>query len=162
MLLPPLTAVTINWEHEKWKAHRQNRAPWALLREEVNGKKYSPNNTNIYFCWSIQGISCVVLPSAILIDLSFLNVHRKVAWVQIICIRRISINSTACESFHRIPKWFGLEGTTKLISFHPSPWAGVPSTIPGCAKPCATLDTARVGCHSFSGQRGPVPQHPHS
>ncbi|NXB68044.1 KSR2 Kinase, partial [Struthidea cinerea] len=36
------------------------------------------------------------------------------------------------ELHHRIPEWPGLEGTLKPIP--PLPWAGTPSTVPGCSK----------------------------
>lgn len=39
---------------------------------------------------------------------------------------------------HRIMEWFALEGTLKLIQFHPLPWAWTYSTRPGCFKPHPT------------------------
>ncbi|XP_038014374.1 uncharacterized protein LOC119709998 isoform X1 [Motacilla alba alba] len=35
----------------------------------------------------------------------------------------------------RVVERFGLQGTLKIIQSHPLPWAGTPSTGPGCSKP---------------------------
>jgi len=49
---------------------------------------------------------------------------------------------------HRIIEWVGLEGTIKIISSNPLPWAGTPSTRPGCAKlhPTWPCPSARSQC----------------
>ncbi|KAL9824671.1 uncharacterized protein GJ701_015046 [Geothlypis trichas] len=55
----------------------------------------------------------------------------------------------------RIIEWFGLEGTLKPIQCHPLPWAGTPSTAPGCSKPHPTCPWTLLGIQGCSGH--PVP-----
>jgi len=61
-------------------------------------------------------------------------------------------------------EWFGLEGTLKIISFQPPcyghgplpPAQGAQSPVQPGLEPCQG-----GGSHSFSGQPGPGPHHPH-
>lgn len=40
---------------------------------------------------------------------------------------------------YRLLEWFEIERGLKITSFHPLPWAGKRSTLPGCSKPqCPT------------------------
>jgi len=65
---------------------------------------------------------------------------------------------------HRIIEWFGLEGTLKIIWFQRpchkqgplSPAQGAQSPVQPGLEPCQG-----GGSHSFSGQPGPGPHHPH-
>jgi len=57
-----------------------------------------------------------------------------------------------------------LEGTFQAhLVPPPLPWAGTPSTRPGCSKPLqhGLEHFQGAGSHSFSGQPVPVPHHPH-
>ena len=59
---------------------------------------------------------------------------------------------------HRIV-WVGKDLKDHLVPVF-LPWAGTPSTRPGCSKTHPTCQG--WGSHSFSGQPVPMPHHPHS
>jgi len=67
-------------------------------------------------------------------------------------------------NFHRIIEWFGLEGTLQIISFQP-PCHGQGHLLPDQAAQTPVqpgLERCQGGgSHSFSGQPGPGPHHPH-
>ena len=80
----------------------------------------------------------------------------------------LSMPASRMECFprynHRIPAWFLLEGTLKLIQLQPLPWAGTPSIEQVAPSPCVQPGLEHCqqwGSHSFSGHPVPAPQHPH-
>ena len=78
--------------------------------------------------------------------------------------RRNGTRDWSSRSFnHGTPDWFGLKETLKIIHSHPLPWAGTPSTIPGCSepRPIKPWTLQGWGSHSSSGQPVPGPHHPH-
>jgi len=74
------------------------------------------------------------------------------------------LESLICSTIHRITEWFGLAGTLKITQFQPPcheqgplpPAQGAQSSILPGLEPCQG-----GGSHSFSGQPGPGPHHPH-
>jgi len=65
---------------------------------------------------------------------------------------------------HKIIECFGLERTfSGHLSQTPLPWAGTPSTRPGCSEHCPTWPESFQGwgLHYLSGQSVPVYHHPH-
>ena len=79
-------------------------------------------------------------------------------------VQQLWESRTICPVNHRIMEWFGSEGTLKTIWFQPPchqqghlpPAQVAQSSIQPGLEPCQGR-----GSHSFSGQPGPGPHHPH-
>ena len=71
----------------------------------------------------------------------------------------LAIGINRCLFAHRNMEWLRLEGTLKLISFHPLPWEGLPASRSGCpaCHPTWPGMPPGMGHCSLSGQPGSVP-----
>jgi len=68
------------------------------------------------------------------------------------------------SSSHRTTEWFGLKGTLKIISLHPPCHEQEHFTLGLAAQSPIQSDLEHCqggGSHSFPGQSGPGPHHPH-
>lgn len=67
-------------------------------------------------------------------------------------LSRNSAHRSSAGQFVEYCWMFGLEGNSKLPSFHTLPWAETPPTTPGCSSPAWNIPR---GIHNLSGQSIP-------